>query len=156
MAECTGRPTGMEYMKKLTSGRINHPPAALLLGFRWVDVGPGWAVCELKASKEHENLMGSLHGGIFASLADAAMGGAMGSTLLDDEAHTTLELKINFLKPVWNSDLTARGKIIKRGRTISLAEAEIYDQKGHLVAKSTGTFMALNGNKAEGRGMKER
>ena len=156
MADPADRPTGMEYMKKLTSGEISHPPAALLMGFRWVHVGPGWAVVKLKASAEHENLMGSMHGGIFASLADAAMGGAMGSTLVNDEAHTTLELKINFLKPVWDSDLTAKGRIIKRGRTISLAEAEIFDQKENLVAKSTGTFMVLNGKKAKGRGMKER
>jgi uncharacterized protein (TIGR00369 family) len=79
------------------------------------------------------------------------MGIAYASTLAEDESFTTLELKINFLKPVWQTRLTAEGRVVKRGRTIGLTECDITDENGSLVARASSTCMTLGGDEAAGR-----
>lgn len=74
----------------------------------------------------HANPMGTLHGGVLCDIADAAMGMAYASTLPDHESFTTLELKINFLKPFWEGKLPARGHIVKRGRIMGRVRC-LYD-----------------------------
>jgi uncharacterized protein (TIGR00369 family) len=95
--------------------------------------------------------MGTLHGGVLCDLADLAMGAAYASTLGREETFTTLELKINFLRPVWREKLFAVGKIVNRGRTIGMAECDITDSQGRLVAKSTSTCMTLQKEKHRNR-----
>ena len=95
--------------------------------------------------------MGTLHGGILCDIADAAMALAYGTTLAEEESFTTLELKINFLKPVWKAKLAAEGRVVKRGRTIGLTECDITDQEGSLVARASSTCMSLRGDDAAGR-----
>lgn len=75
--------------------------------------------------------MGTLHGGILCDIADAAMGIAYATTLADDESFTTLELKINFLRPVWNDKLVAVGKVVQGGKTVGLAECDITNSREH-------------------------
>lgn len=88
---------------------------------------------------------------MLCDIADAAMGIAFASTLREGESFTTLELKVNFLKPVWSARLTAVGKVVKRGRSVGLAQCDVTDADGHLVAYATSTCMALAGKMAEGR-----
>jgi uncharacterized protein (TIGR00369 family) len=95
--------------------------------------------------------MGTLHGGVLCDIADAAMGIAYAANLTEGESFTTLELKINFLKPVWNATLTAEGKVIKQGRTTGLTECRVTDEKGSLVAHATSTCLTLRGEMARGR-----
>jgi uncharacterized protein (TIGR00369 family) len=95
--------------------------------------------------------MGTLHGGVLCDIADAAMGMAYAATLEDDESFTTLELKINFLRPVWRSRLVADGVVVQRGRTVGLTECSITDEKGRLIAKATSTCLTLRGAQASGR-----
>ena len=95
--------------------------------------------------------MGTLHGGILCDIADAAMGMAFASTLAPDESFTTIELKINFFRPVWEARLRAEGKVVRRGGTIGYIECEITDEGGRLVAKAASTCMALRGERAKGR-----
>ena len=127
------------------------PPIAKLIGFRLVRFEPGEVLFELNAGPEHANPMGTLHGGILCDLGDAAMGTATATTLKDGETFTTLELKINFLKPVWIAKLSAVGRVVRRGRTIVLNECEITDERGSLVAKLSGSCMILRGTDAVGR-----
>ena len=127
------------------------PPIADLVGIRAVSFEEGEAVLELDADKRHANPMGTLHGGILCDLADLAMGCALYTTLEEAESFTTLELKINFLKPIWKSRLTARGKIKKKGRATALLECEVQDEKGSLVAFVTSTCLVLRGDAAKGR-----
>jgi uncharacterized protein (TIGR00369 family) len=94
--------------------------------------------------------MGSLHGGVLCDIADAAMGYAFASTLATDEAFTTVELKINFLRPVWKAELKAEAKVVHRGKTIGYVECEVTDEKGRLVAKSASTCIVLRGGKSPG------
>ncbi|MFQ5750634.1 MAG: PaaI family thioesterase [bacterium] len=74
---------------------------AELLGFKLTAIENGEAVVEFKPTKQHANPVGTLHGGVLCDIADAAMGMDYASALKEGESFTTLELKINFLKPVW-------------------------------------------------------
>jgi uncharacterized protein (TIGR00369 family) len=127
------------------------PPIAQLLGMRAVSFDEGKAVIELDAEKRHANPMGTLHGGVLCDLADLAMGAACFSTLEPGESFTTLELKINYLKPIWTSRLTARAQVKKGGRSVALLQCDIEDEKGSLVAFATSTCMVLRGDAAKGR-----
>jgi uncharacterized protein (TIGR00369 family) len=140
-----------ELIEKILKGEIPQPPVAQLIGFRVTSINAGEAVIEFEAGKAHSNPMGTLHGGILCDIADAAMGIALGATLDEGESFTTLELKINFLKPVWNAKLKAIGKVIKRGRTIGLIECDVTDEDGSLVARAISTCMILRGERAQGR-----
>jgi len=141
----------LDVMNAILNGELPPPPVARLIGFDLVAIEPGRVVVELEANEKHSNPMGTLHGGILCDIADAAMGLACASLLKENESFTTLELKINFLKPVWNAKLKAVGKIVKQGQTISMVECEITDEKNSLVAKATATQMILQGEKAKGR-----
>jgi uncharacterized protein (TIGR00369 family) len=127
------------------------PPVAELIGFRVTDVGRGRAVVELDAGLQHANPLGTVHGGILCDVADAAMGVAYASTLGDGETFTTIELKINFLRPVFAGRLTATGRIVKGGHTIGLVECDVADAEGRLVARASSTCMTLRGERAEDR-----
>lgn len=133
----------LDRTEKLISGELPDPPIAQLLGLRVISVLPGESHLELDAGPQHSNPMGTLHGGVLCDLADLAMGAAYASTLDRGETFTTLELKINFLRPVRREKLFAVGKIVNRGRTISMVECDITDSQGRLVAKSTSTCMTL-------------
>ena len=127
------------------------PPIMELLGIELISVGDGEAVMEMDASERHSNPMGTLHGGVLCDIADGAMGIAYYSTLAPGESFTTLELKINYLKPVWNAHLRASARMIKRGRSVGLVECDVVDEKGSLVAHATSTCMTLRGAEASGR-----
>ena len=89
--------------------------------------------------------------GILCDIADAAMGMAFASTLAEGESFTTVELKINFFRPVWNAQLKAEAKVLRRGSKIGYVECEITDESDKLVAKSGSTCMVLAGEHAKGR-----
>src|SRR5712691_2260184 len=118
-------------------------PVGKLIGFRPTSVETGKAVFELEAGPQHANPMGTLHGGIICDVADAAMGVAYASTLGEGESFTTLELKINFLRPFSSGTLIATGRVVKAGRTIGLTECVVTDTEGRLVARAMSTCMTL-------------
>ncbi|HEY3099572.1 MAG TPA: PaaI family thioesterase, partial [Methylomirabilota bacterium] len=109
------------------------------------------ALIELEATERHANPMGTVHGGILADIADAAMGMAYASRLEDGETFTTLELKINFMKPVWTGKLRAEGRVLSGGRTVGLVACDVRDANDRLVAHATSTCMTLRGDAAAGR-----
>jgi uncharacterized protein (TIGR00369 family) len=141
----------LENMQRMIRGEYPPPPVGRLIGFRLLAVEPGEATFELEAAEKHANPMGTLHGGILCDVADAAMGVAFASTLADEESFTTLELKINFLRPVWKETLRAIGKVVRRGKTVGLVECDVTDSKGGLVARCSSTCMVLRGEMARGR-----
>jgi uncharacterized protein (TIGR00369 family) len=95
--------------------------------------------------------MGTLHGGILCDLADAAMGMAFASTLDDAESFTSLELKINFLRPFWTGRLRAEAEVVSRGKTVGLVECSVSDERQRLIAKASLTCLVLRGEQATGR-----
>jgi uncharacterized protein (TIGR00369 family) len=127
------------------------PPVAELLGIDRVSFGDGKCTMKLEAGEQHANPMGTLHGGILCDVADAAMGMAFVSTCDDGESFTTLELKINFVRPFWTGTLLAHGWVVSRGKTVGLTECDVVDENDRLIAKATSTVMALRGEAAQGR-----
>jgi uncharacterized protein (TIGR00369 family) len=131
--------------------KTNDVAIARLIGFEAKDIGDGRATVVLTAGPQHANPMGTLHGGVLCDIADAAMGIAFASTLAPDESFTTVELKINFFRPVWQAQLKAEGTVVRRGQTIGYVECSITDEQNRLVAKAASTCMVLRDQKAAGR-----
>jgi uncharacterized protein (TIGR00369 family) len=131
--------------------KANDMPVGRLIGFETKEAADGRAVITLVAGSQHANPMGTLHGGILCDIADAAMGVAFRSTLAPDESFTTIELKINFFRPVWEAALKAEGKVVRRGSTLGYVECEVTDENARLVAKAASTCLVLRGERAKGR-----
>jgi uncharacterized protein (TIGR00369 family) len=134
-----------------TKAKTNDVAVARLIGFEAKEIADGRAIVTLEAGPQHANPMGTLHGGILCDIGDAAMGMAFASTLAPEETFTTVELKINFFRPVWKANLKAEGKVVRRGRSLGYVECEITDERGQLIAKATSTCLALRGEDAKGR-----
>ena len=126
-------------------------PIGKLLGLMITSEGRGRATIEFEASARYANPMGTLHGGVLCDLADAAMGIAYRSALAEGETFTTIELKINFLRPVWNGKLRAHARTVRAGKIVGLLECDILDERQRLVARASSTCMTLQGRLAEGR-----
>lgn len=141
----------LDHIRMYLSGQIPPPPIAQLIGFQMVSVEEGEAVVEFEATERHSNPMGTLHGGVLCDIADAAMGMAYASTLGPGETFTTLELKINFLKPIWTGKLRAIGRVVKRGGIVGLVECDVLDENGQLAARASSTCMTLKCQRAKGR-----
>jgi uncharacterized protein (TIGR00369 family) len=131
--------------------RASRVPIAELIGFRIEEIDVGRAVATLQAGPQHANPMGTLHGGVLCDLADAAMGMAFVTTLAPDESFTTVELSINFFRPIWQTVLRAEGRVINRGRNVGYVECDVTDQEGKQVAKARSTCFVLRGEEAKKR-----
>ena len=144
-------PSFLESARAVIAGHAPQAPILQLLGARLVAIEPSKSRVELDADARLSNPMGTLHGGVLCDIADAAMGIAYASTLEEGESFTTLELKINFLRPVWSARLIAEGSVVHRGKTVGVAECVVTDQSGRLIAKATSTCLTLRGTQAAGR-----
>jgi uncharacterized protein (TIGR00369 family) len=143
-------PKMLDVIQAVLRGELT-VPVAQLVGFRLLSAEGGRAVWELEAGPQHANPMGTLHGGVLCDIADAAMGIALASLLEEGESFTTLELKINYLRPFWSGRLRAVGHVVRPGRTISLVECAVLDDQERLVAWASSTCMTLRGEQAAGR-----
>ena len=150
----TKRPTSnavIQHAIAIQQGRAPLPPIAQFLGLRLSEVRAGEVSMTLDADERYANPVGALHGGILCDLGDAAMGTAFATTCEDGQSYATIEIKCNFLRPVWKAHLTARAKVIHRGKTLGLAECEIVDEQQRLIAKLSSTLMVLSGERASNR-----
>jgi len=142
-------------MDQSFSGRFRQgswtAPVAELVGAFPVSFGEGKAVFEMETGRRLHNPMGTVHGGILCDIADAAMGFAFATTLGPGETFTTLELKINFLRPVFEGKLTATARVVHRGRTVGMVECEVANADGKPVARASSTCSVLRGEAAQGR-----
>ena len=132
----------LEVAERMVTGEVI-PPVAKLIGFELRGVEPGKSRVEFEAGPQHWNPMGGLHGGILCDIADAAMGIAYASTLVEGESFTTVELKMNFLRPFKEGHLVAEGWVVNGGRRLGMTEAEVRDDRGRLIAKASSTCMTL-------------
>src|SRR2546428_4291739 len=107
-------PTPLDALQQLVDGKRPPPPIAALIGFTLSAVSPGEAVIELAAGRQHANPMGALHGGILCGIADAAPGIAYARTLAEGGTFATIELKINFLKPLWSVQRPSGRRLVER------------------------------------------
>jgi len=133
--------------------RFIYPPAiAKTLGFRLIEVGPRTATMEIVVDADkHANPMGTIHGGVLCDIADAAIGTAHATSLEEGESFTSLDLQINFFRPVWNGRIRAVAKPVNVGRQISRYVCDILTDDDKLVAQVTSTVMTLRGDQASGR-----
>ena len=127
------------YIEDLIQGKVSPPPIAQLLGLKVTDFCEGCTTVEMEATNKYWNPMNTLHGGVYCDLADIAMGFSFLTTLNKDELFTTVDLRINYLKPVTTGKLIATSKIIKRGKRLGYVECEIVNEQGKLVAKASST-----------------
>jgi len=141
----------LDGMEKLRRGEVAPPAAATRIGMRLDSFQPGEAVVALDADASHANPMGTVQGGILAAMADAAMGWAYMTTLGEGESYTTLEIKMNFLRPVRAGRLEARARVRSAGRTIGLIECDVVGENDKVAGYAVSTCMILRGEAAQGR-----
>jgi uncharacterized protein (TIGR00369 family) len=139
--------SGYERLVAIQRGELAPPPVAALLGLQLDEVGEGRTVFSMFADEIHENPMGTMHGGIVATLVDTAMGCALSSMLPADAGFTTLELKTNYVRPITQSTgrVYAEGLVVHAGGRVASTEARVHDGSGALYAHATSTCLILRG-----------
>ena len=142
-AEAAGELSGLEYLRAIERGELPAAPIADLIGFDLSEVEEGRAVFECMPAEYHYNPIGSVHGGLACTLFDSAMGCAFHTMLPAGVAYTTVELKVNFLRPITarTGRLLCEGKAIHVGGRIATAEARLLDEAGKLYGHATTTCM---------------
>ena len=142
--EMAGMP-GIDYIRAIQSGAMAPIPFARLLGLALPFAEPGRVTFSHTPGELWLNPMGTVHGGVIGTLLDTAMGMAVQSTLPAGAAFTTLEYKVNFLRPVLEStgEVFAEGTVLHAGRTQSVVEARLVDASGKLYALATSTCAIL-------------
>jgi uncharacterized protein (TIGR00369 family) len=135
--------SGLEFLKAMVAGRVPQAPMAATLGFRLVDVAEGRAAFEGLPEFRLYNPIGTVHGGFAASLLDSALGCAIFSTMAKGETWTTLEIKLNFVRPLSKDTgpVRAEGRVIHRGRTVATSDGTLKDGAGRLYAHASTTCM---------------
>ena len=126
-------------------------PVGALLGLEVEAIGDGEATLSMEATGRHANRGGPVQGGVVTALADTTTAFAFMTTLDPGASTTNIELKINFLRPVFEDRLEATATVVKRGRTIGLVECDVRTSEGKLVARMSTTYMVLRGDRADGR-----
>jgi uncharacterized protein (TIGR00369 family) len=135
--------SGLAFMQAIMRGDLPAPPIAVLLGFELVEAEEGRAVFGLTPAEYHYNPIGAVHGGLACTLLDSAMGCAVQSTLPAGTGYTTLELKVNLVRPLTQETgpLRCEGKVLHLGGRTATAESRLVDVQGTLYAHATTTCM---------------
>lgn len=138
-------PDGLAQLKALLSGGLK-APMGQTLGFELVEVERGQVVFEGKPDRSVYNPLGAVHGGYAATLLDSACGIAAHSTLGPNRGHTTLELKVSYLRGLSEDSGTVRatGRVVSAGRRVAFAEAELHDGAGRLCATASSTLLLFD------------
>ncbi|MGW3943591.1 PaaI family thioesterase [Streptomyces phaeochromogenes] len=152
LAEAAGRMAGIDFLRELQAGRLPGPPISSSMDFALDEVEPGRAVFSLTPGEEHYNPIGSVHGGIFATLLDSAAGCAVQSTLPQGMAYTSLDLTVKFLRRITvdTGPVRAIGTVVNQGRQTALAQAQLVDAKDRLLAHATSSCLLFPVPPAQG------
>ncbi|MEU5538670.1 PaaI family thioesterase [Streptomyces sp. NPDC020362] len=138
--------SGLELMRWIQRERPGEIPSiGRLLGMRFDEVDHGRVVVSLDTRPDFSNPLGTVHGGIAATLLDSAMGCAVHTTLAAGVGYTTLELKVNYIRAARTDGqrLTAEGTVVHAGRRTATAEGRVLDERGRLIAHATTTCLIL-------------
>ncbi len=138
--------SGLEYLEAIGDGRLPKPPIAELLGFDGIEVAEGRAVFAGVPEEYHYNPIGLVHGGLAMTLLDSAMGCAVQTTLPAGAGYTTLEVKVNFVRPITRDTGRVRceAEVVHRGRTVATAEGRVVAERtGKLLAHGTTTCLTF-------------
>jgi len=142
--------TGLQFLQAVATGELPPPPVSAATRIRLDQAEEGRAVFLLEPDESLYNPIGSVHGGIIATICDSAASCAIHSLLPAGQAYTTLEMKVNYLRPIMDQTglLRCIGEVIHAGRRIGIAEARLQDAAGKLYAHATVTcliFQPANG-----------
>lgn len=136
--------SGLEFLKRVVAGEVKNVPIGETLGFRAIEVEPGRIVFTGKPDARSLNLIGTIHGGWTAAVLDTAMALAALSTLDARHDFTTLDLKLNFLRPIApGTEVRAEGQVVHGGRRVALCEGRIVDSAGKLLAHGTSSCLIV-------------
>lgn len=137
--------SGLDYLRTMIAGELPPPPITAHMDMRLVDVAVGSAtfVCEPHAS--HYNPIGTVHGGLVCTLLDSALGCAVQTTLAQGQGYTSIEIKVNYLRPVFADGgvLTCVGTVTKPGNRVAFADGVVTDASGKVVATATGSLLVF-------------
>jgi uncharacterized protein (TIGR00369 family) len=136
---------GIDYVRAMAEGRVPAPPIARLMGFELEEVGEGRAVFAVTPGEQHYNPIGVAHGGLAATLLDSCMGCCIHTMLPQGRAFTTLEVKVNYVRPLTaeTGRVRAIGTVIHIGGQVATAEGRIVDAGGKIYAHGTTTCILL-------------
>ena len=145
--------SGLDYLRAIAGGHIAAAPIAVLLGMSILQVEPGHVVFGLDVGEHLYNPIGSVHGGVFCTLLDSAMGCAVHASLDRGQAYATLELKVNLVKALTTKtpSVVATGQVVSAGRRVITASGQITGPDGTLYAHATTTCLVLDPRSAAGQ-----
>lgn len=137
--------SGLEFLRRIAGGELPQPPIAALLGMRLEEADEGRALFSVEPAEHHYNPIGTVHGGLACTLLDSAMSCAVQSLLPAGVTYTTLELKVNLVRPMSQTTgkVMCEGKVIHLGSRIGTAEGRLYDEHGKLYAHGVTTCIVL-------------
>ena len=137
--------SGLEYLQAIRRGELPRPPIMDTLGIDGGEFGEGVATFTVVPAEYHYNPIGVVHGGLAATLCDSALGCAVHSVLPAGAGYTTLELKVNFVRPITlqTGRIWCEGRVIHAGSRVATAEARVTDADGKLYAHATTTCMVF-------------
>lgn len=138
--------TGREMLQAIIDGELPPPPIAATIGYGPMEFGDGLAIFRMVPSETHYSPLGMVHGGVFATLLDTCVACAIQTRLPINVPYTTVELKINYVRPmkVETGEVRGIGKVVHLGRSTAIAEGRIEDAKGRLIAHATTTCLILD------------
>jgi uncharacterized protein (TIGR00369 family) len=141
LAEAGRGLSGLEFLRRVVAGELPRPPIAALMNFSVAEVSEGHAVFTAEPAEYHYNPIGVVHGGLAATLLDSAMGCAVHSTLPAGAGYTTLEVKVNFVRPLTaeTGRVRCEARVIHVGGRTATAEGRVVDEAGKLYAHGTTT-----------------
>jgi uncharacterized protein (TIGR00369 family) len=139
------RGTGLEFLQAIARGEAPNPPIGETLGFRIVEAEQGRVVLLGRPDERAYNLIGTVHGGWAASILDTALALSAFSALAADQDFTTIDIRINYLRPltVDTGEVRAEGRVLQVGRRLAYSEAHLTDPAGKLICHGTGSCMIL-------------
>ncbi|MEU1596800.1 PaaI family thioesterase [Streptomyces sp. NPDC005708] len=142
-AAAVGQQSGLDFLRSVLSGRLPAAPIAATLGFALEEVEFGRIVFVLEPGEEHYNPIGSVHGGVYATLLDSAAGCAVQSVLPAGMGYTSLDLTLKFLRPITvdTGKVRAVGTVLNQGRRTALAQAQLLDSEERLLGHATSSCM---------------
>ena len=137
--------TGLEYMQALLDGSVPPPPIIALMDMRPTAVEVGKVTFTCEPNESHYNPIGSVHGGFVCTVLDSVCGCAVQTTLRNGQAYTSLEIKVNYLRPVPSPSgpLTAVGTVTKPGSRAAFAEGIVTDAEGRIIATASSTLLVF-------------
>jgi len=138
--------SGLDLLRAISSGALAHPPIMKTLAIVPLEAEPGRVVFALDPCEWHLNPLGTVHGGVLATLLDTCAACAVHSTLEAGWGYTTVDLSVKFLRPVTVSTgrIRGEGSVMSAGRRTALAEARVLDGQGRLLAHATSTCLLMN------------